>query len=435
LNIAMLRIVLSGLLAFLACSSTAVASDALIEGPCPSELADAAVCFRGRDVQGSFLLAAVPKIWNKRLVVHAHGGPRMTAPNADELDDDLKRFGVLVRAGYAWIGPSYRRADYGVRRAAADVESARAAFFQRFGAPEKTYLHGHSWGAQIALKVLEIYGVTVDGEIVYDAALLTNGIVAGGAQAYQFRVDLRAIYQFYCRNLPRPNETAYPLWMGLAPGATLARADLEERVQECTGLGLPAGMRTADQTANLADILAASGVTEASLLQHMNWATSTLRTLIDGVGGSNPFENRTTAYSGVRASAVLNLGVERFSADPQALALLDYDSKPTGQVVAPVLSIFAHGDEQVPPRLQSDLAATFRSKGRHALLAQIGLKWRNHSRLPDDVLLAAMGAIEDWTTRRVRPNASALRAQCVVRALPCDSLPLAQSRSGDAIRQ
>jgi hypothetical protein len=410
-----------GLAGWLA-SPVVAATEALAPRPCPAAVAEVAACFGGQDANGSWLLAAIPGTWNRALIVHAHGGPRMSPPAADDPDEDLERFAVMVRQGYAWIGPSYRRGDYGVRRAAADVENARALFVARFGAPRLTVLHGQSWGAQIALKTLELHGRDLEGRRLYDAALLTNGVVAGGARAYQFRADLRAIYQFYCANHPRPDEPSYPLWMGLPPGGAMAREDLDARIRACTGVGLKPQERSAEQAARLADILAASGTTEGALRQHMNWATRTLRTLIDSVGGANPFDNRATVFSGVHDPAALNAGIERFTPDPQALALLDYDSRPTGQVIAPVLSIHARRDPQVSPALQDDLGAAFAASGREALLSRIGLDWSEHSRLPDDVLVAALEALEAWAAGGPRPDPAVLRGRCNARSAACTTL-------------
>jgi hypothetical protein len=283
-------------------------------------------------------------------------------------------------------------------------------------------LHGQSWGAQIALKTLEIYGRDPDGAEPYHAALLTNGVVAGGVQAYQFRVDLRAIYQFYCGNHPKPEEISYPVWMGLPEGSRLTRENIEQRLRECTGLGLPTGERSAAQKTRLTQVLSASGVSENTLLQHLNWATGALRSLIDSIGGGNPFDNSQTTYSGVPDAAALNAGVERFRHDPVARARLDYDSKPTGLVVTPVMSVYARGDQQVSPALQTDLAATFRTAGRADLLIQISLDWTNHSRLPDDVLLAALDALHDWTARDITPDATKLWAHCRARGAACATL-------------
>lgn len=77
--------------------------------PCPGSVADVADCLSARDANGAWLLVAMPKQWNRRLVVHVHGGPRLHAPREGDGGEDLDRFSSLVRAGYAWIGTTYRR--------------------------------------------------------------------------------------------------------------------------------------------------------------------------------------------------------------------------------------------------------------------------------------------------------------------------------------
>ncbi len=93
--------------------------------------------------------------------------------------------------------------------AAADTENVRRLFAEEFGAPRRTYVHGQSWGGNVAAKVVETYGGKGGP---YDGALLTNGVLGGGSRGYDYRVDLRVVYQYYCANLPRPEEPRYPLW-------------------------------------------------------------------------------------------------------------------------------------------------------------------------------------------------------------------------------
>src|SRR5690606_2570709 len=85
---------------------------------CPPSVADIADCHAAHDANGAWLLVAMPRAWNRRLLVHAHGGPRLGAPKDGDSAEDLDRFSVMVRDGYAWIGSTYRRGGYGVRSAA-----------------------------------------------------------------------------------------------------------------------------------------------------------------------------------------------------------------------------------------------------------------------------------------------------------------------------
>ena len=49
---------------------------------CPQGLPDGARCLRGTDSAGSHYLIAIPAVWNRTLVLHAHGGPLLGAPSA-----------------------------------------------------------------------------------------------------------------------------------------------------------------------------------------------------------------------------------------------------------------------------------------------------------------------------------------------------------------
>ncbi|WP_238346132.1 hypothetical protein [Luteimonas saliphila] len=384
---------------------------------CPAAVADVADCHAARDGNGAWLLAAIPRDWNRRLVVHAHGGPRLTAPEDGDSAADLDRFAVMVREGHAWIGSTYRRAGYGVRRAAEDVDNSRRAFVARWGRPQRTLLHGQSWGGNVAAKVAELYALDADGRANYDAVLTTNGVLTGGTRAYGFRADLRAVYQYYCRNHPAPDEPQYPPWQGLPAGSEMDRDELRRRVDACTGVGRAAERRTPEQASRLADILAVGGVTERQLVAHLAWATFHFRDLVQRhLHGRNPFDNTGTVYRGSGDDEALNAGVERFAADPQALALLGYDADLSGRIVLPTLTIHAAHDPVVPAAALDAYRDTVAAAGRSHLLAQARTDEHEHSRLHDATYRGALRALEAWLDGGVRPDAAAIQAACLAAA-------------------
>lgn len=385
--------------------------------PCPGALADSATCHAVRESQGAVILVAMPREWNRRLVVHAHGGPRLGKPELAESLEDLARFAVMVREGYAWVGSSYRRGGYGVRIAAEDVERSRRLFVAQWGAPERTLLHGQSWGGNVAAKLAELHALDDEGRPRYDAVLTTNGVLTGGTRAYGFRADLRAVYQYYCRNHPAPDEPSYPLWMGLPKESTMDRAMLEERVNACTGLDRSPEQRTPEQLAALRDILAVTGVREDTLVAHLAWGTFHFRDLVQRhLGGRNPFDNRGTRYRGSSDDAALNAGVERFDADPVALARLAYDADLSGLIVLPTLTMHAAGDPVVSPTAQNAYAEVVTSAGRSALLAQVRTDESDHSHPSDTTVSTALRALERWLDTGVVPDVEAMRKDCLAQA-------------------
>lgn len=381
---------------------------------CPASVAAIADCHELRDRNGAWVLAALPRDWNRRLVVHAHGGPRLGAPEAGDSAADLDRYAAMVRAGYAWIGSTYRRGGYGVRRAAADVDESRRLFWSRWGRPQRTLLHGQSWGGNVAAKLAELHALDLDGNPNYDAVLATNGVLTGGTRAYGFRADLRAVYQYYCRNHPAPGEPQYPLWQGLPADSRLDRETLRRRVDDCTGVDRAPGDRTPQQAARLRDILAVTGVAEAQLASHLAWGTFHFRDLVQRhLGGRNPFDNTGAVYRGSRDDDALNAGVERFAADPDALARLAYDADLSGHIVLPMLTVHALHDPVVSFDAEAAYAETVRAAGRSHLLAQVATDEHDHSRLRDATYLAALSALETWLDDGHRPDAADVQAACL----------------------
>ena len=378
---------------------------------CPSFLPEGARCWADQAELGGYYWIAMPQNWNGVLVVHAHGGPRLTAPAADDPLEDLERFSAMVREGYAWAGSTYRRAGFGVRMAAEDTNDLRRIFWESFGRPRRTILHGQSWGGNVAAKTAELYARGDDGALLWDGVLLTNGVLAGGARAYQFRADLRAVYQFYCRNHPRRDEPQYQLWQGLPQGMGMTRRELTARVRECTGIDQPARARSSQQRRNLENILAVTGVEESALVSHLAWGTFHFQDVIARLGG-NPFDNSETVYSGSSDDRALNAGVARFDVDPQALARLEHDSGLSGALEAPTLTIHAKRDPTAFVWHEAAFRARVETAGRTALLVQTFTSENDHSRLSPPGVIAALAALTHWIDQGARPTASDVAATC-----------------------
>ncbi|WP_411293851.1 hypothetical protein [Streptomyces kunmingensis] len=379
--------------------------------PCPSALADKATCYSGQDSNGAYYTIAVPEQWNGSLVVHAHGGPDL----GDDSDpsrsaEDLERWAVMVDEGYAWAGSSYRRGGYGTRMAAADTENVRRVFRSAFGTPERTYVHGQSWGGDVAAKVVETYGKK-NGP--YDGALLTNGVLGGGSRGYDYRVDLRVVYQYYCRNHPRSTEPQYPLWQGLRAGSSMTAQGLRARLQECTGFASDSEERTALQQRNLDDILAVTKIPERTLESHLRFATFTFRDITHNrLGDRNPFGNKGVRYSGSHDDKALNAGVGRYSADPSARRDLSYDSDLTGDVSIPVLTLHAIDDPTAFVEQEAAYRATLRGAGHGKNLVQTFSDEQEHSGLSNSEYANSIAALDDWVRKGKKPTPSSVASSC-----------------------
>jgi pimeloyl-ACP methyl ester carboxylesterase len=339
--------------------------------------------------------------------MHSHGGPDLGAPTSARAAEDLQRWVITVKAGYAWAGSAYRRGGYGVTMAAEDTERLRKIFVKQFGPPRKTLLHGQSYGAGVAAKGAELFPRS------YDGLLLTSGVVGGGTRSYDYRLDLRAVYQYVCGNHPLASEPAYPLWQGLPQGTTMTRDELQRRVDDCTGVRRPPAERSSAQRANLATLLDVVRIPERSLLANMQWATFLFQDVVhERLGGRNPFGNARVAYSGSRDDTALNAGVARYAPDPAAVAQLAADSDPTGRVGIPTLSLHAIDDPVAFVELESAYRQVRESAGTAGLLVQTFSREAEHGYLGDPQYPALFTALVDWIDHGRKPTPAGIAASC-----------------------
>ncbi len=416
------------------CAQTAQQNPSAPVTPCPPAVAEIATCYSDKDANGAFILGVMPKNWNGNLVVYAHGGPSLVPYNAETSKADLNKYAISVKLGYAWVASTYRREGYGVRMAATDTDNARKYFIERVAKPKRTILHGASYGGIVGAKLLEIYAKSPDGKINYDGAFLNSGLVAGALKGYDFRVDLRAVYQHYCQNMPRPDEPQYPLWMGLPADSKLTLQGLEALIDECTGAMKPADARTAQQKERLANIINVVGIPANLLVRHMQSSTLLFSGIVHGMmKGRNPFSNTGVVYKGSSNDIALNRDVARFAADPSAVADLRYDGEVTGNIPVPVVSIHSVNDPQVAVEHQTFYREAARRGGSADRLVQAYTTEAEHTGQSAPEIAASINALMNWVEQGSKPTAASITDACakLVATIsgPCRYQPDYESKS------
>ena len=393
-----------------ACAQAPVSTEAAPTArACPDSVPAGTRCWFGQDSAGAHYLIAMPATWNGVLVLHAHGGPTLGAPKPERALEDLKRWNVWVRSGHLFAASTFRQGGVEVRAAAEDTERLRRIVLQHVAQPRRTILHGQSWGANVAAKGAEMFTAGKP----YDAVLLTSGVLAGGSRAYDFRLDLRVVYQHYCNNHPRPDEPAYPLWMGLPAGASMTSQQLAVRTRECLGIGLPAAQRTPEQARKLATIAKVIRIPESSVQGHLNWATGHFQDIVQNrTGGRNPFGNVGVRYTGSDDDAALNAAVPRYRADPQAVARMVEDTDLAGRIPVPVLTLHAIGDATAFVEMEAAFAETMNRGGSAPRLVQVFADHSEHSYLADPIYVTLAEGLLGWVERTEKPTLSGLAQRC-----------------------
>ncbi|MBI5716556.1 MAG: hypothetical protein HZC37_02590 [Burkholderiales bacterium] len=374
---------------------------------CPAGVPAGARCLRGHDSAQAPYLIVVPEKWSGVLVVHAHGGPFLGEPTPARADEDIKRWAVTVQQGHAWAGSVYRQGGFAVTTAAEDTERVRRIFLQHVHKPRRTLLHGQSWGGMVATRAAELFPKSWDG------ILLTSGVVAGPA-TYDFRVDLRAVYQYLCNNHPRPDERAYALNIGLPPDSKLTNAELAARADECLGTRRPAGQRTPEQARRLRTLAEVVRIPESSVPSHLNFSTFTFRDIArrHGGGRASPFGNEGVRYSGSGDDAALNAGVPRLRADPAAVASFAADADHGGRFAVPVLTTHGIGDPTVFVEGDDTLRRRMEAAGHGGRLVQTFVDSHEHSYLGDAVYPPLFEALLRWVEQGERPTPRGIAERC-----------------------
>ncbi|UUX96690.1 hypothetical protein [Aquabacterium sp. J223] len=381
---------------------------------CPPALPADASCLTGTDSRGAHYLIAMPADWNRRLVLHAHGGPDLSAPTAERAVEDATRWAIMVKAGYAWAGSTFRQGGVEVRAAAEDTERLRGIFRQHVGRPALTILHGQSWGAGVAAKAAETYTAETVGEKPYDAVLLTAGVLAGGTRSYDFRTDLRVVYQYLCNNHPRPSEPSYALNLGLPAGTTMTQAQLATRVNECLGLNLTSAQRSAEQNAKIDTIVRVIKIPATQIQAHLNWGTFHFQDISGKrTGGASPFGNTGAVYSGSSDDAALNAGVLRYRADAAAYRQFSTDTDPTGRIPVPVLSAKWIADPTAFVELDSHFRSVMQQGGSGDRLVQtFTTAAQSHSYISDPTYPTLLSALVEWVEKGSKPTPAGIAAAC-----------------------
>ncbi len=372
---------------------------------CPEGVPAGATCLRGQDSASAHYLIVMPAKWSGVLVVHAHGGPSYGPPTMSRADEDIKRWAITVKEGHAWAGSVFRQGGFAVTTAAEDTERVRRIFVDHVAKPRTTLLHGQSWGAMVAARAGEMFSKSWDG------ILLTSGVVAGPT-TYDFRLDIRALYQYLCNNHPLPTEPAYPLSIGLPTDSKLTSAELAKRANECLGTATPAAQRTPQQAQKLKTIVDVLKMPERSVLSHLNWGTFALQDVVSKNGGAAPLGNANVQYAGSSDDAQLNARIPRFQPDPKAAAMFSADVNHHGRFSVPVISSHAINDSTVFVEGQDALRQKMVAAGTADRLVQTYVDSSEHSYWGDAHYPPLFNALLDWVVKGRKPTAEGIDQGC-----------------------
>jgi len=107
-----------------------------------------------------------------------------------------------------------------------------------------------------------------------------------------------------------------------------------------------------------------------------------------------------------------NRDVERFDADPQALAAITADGQPTGVAPVPVISINSANDPQAAVEAQYEYRARVQATGSGQRLVRAYTDEPGHTAQSATELPAAFDALMQWIEKGVKPTPVTIAAAC-----------------------
>jgi hypothetical protein len=277
-------------------------------------------------VAGGFYKIAVPAQWNGDLVLWNHGfSLNPVAPFSIDPADPLAGLGPLatlqVAEGYAVAASSLRQSGWALFKTKNDLQALVGVFHDQFGVPGRVFVTGASLGGLATINAIEAAHL---GNVVGGFSLC--GPLAG-SRNWDGAIDLRLAYDAVCSLVP--GATIPGGAQGLPEGFALTTTGLALAVHACTGILAPPPLRTSDQQARLARLLAVAAIPESFLLTDMAYVTLALADLVhDKLAGQIGTGNVGVDYQ----DADLNATIARVAPQPGAENRLASHYTPTGEV-------------------------------------------------------------------------------------------------------
>ncbi len=278
--------------------------------------------------------------WNHNLVTFAHGyvDPRKPVEIPEDqlwIDDTTYIPELINELGYAFAITSYRKNGLAIKEGVADLVELYEIFQENFGEPNYHYLTGASEGGAIATLASEQYAG------IFDGGLPTCGPVGDFRKQIDYIGDFRVVFDYF-----------FP---GVIPGSPVDiprevidnwESVYKPRILDAIHADMVSTMQLLSVTKAAFDPTDPSTIDETVLgvLWYNVFATNDAKEEL----GGQPFDNMNRVYRGSLNDGKLNAEVQRFQADPAALAEIEAHYQTSGMLTIPVVNMHTIADPIVP---------------------------------------------------------------------------------------
>jgi pimeloyl-ACP methyl ester carboxylesterase len=353
------------------------------EPPADEGQTPVAGCTDGTLQHGALYRLCFPANWNGDLVLYAHGyvAPQEELALPNDAFGGQSISGTVTGMGYAFGTTSYRANGLVAPDAVDDLVELVDTVEHRYRPdPVRTSLLGFSEGGLVATLALERHPDRFDG------ALTGCGPVGSFRTQLDYLDDFRVVFDYF---FPR-----------LIPGTPL---DVPQSVRDLwETVYIPAiVVAFAARPAAARELFAVTGAptagtdlrslveTAVGLLWYNVFGTADAQARL----GGQPFDNSARVYAGSSDDVALNAGVERFTADPAALAGME-EFETSGALRGPVVNLHTTGDPIVPFSQSVLYSAKLQTTGAASLFTQVDIARYGHCTFQSAELLSAFSTLQ-----------------------------------------
>lgn len=350
----------------------------------PASAQPAANCQEGVQPSGALWLICIPRLfWNGDLVIFGHGYTAYNEPLGFQnlyLPDGTYLPDLVTGLRFAFATTSYRTNGLAILPGVDDVRELIALFPGVAGrVPDHIYMTGASEGGAITTLLVEQSPDLVSG------GLSLCGPGGDFKRQIDYWGDFRVLFDYFFPGVLPPSPISIPQevidhWEDIYVPAVQSAVNADPQA----AAELIATSKAAADPADPVTVMS----TTLNLLWYNVFATN------DGVAklGGNPYSNRSRWYTGASHPLHLNRNVERFDADPAALAELQ-NYQTSGDLAIPLVAMHTTGDEIVPFQQMVLYYNKVAAAGNLAHLDVIPVLRYGHCNFTTDELLAGFSLL------------------------------------------
>jgi pimeloyl-ACP methyl ester carboxylesterase len=287
--------------------------------------------------------------------------------------------------GFAVASSSFSQNGFALKDATRRTHQLSALFTAHFGPPRRVLLAGHSLGSMAALELAETY----PGQ--YDGALVMCGFTGGTVREIEYMANARIAFDYFFPGVIPGSVFSIPPGTDYRPGTPLFN-----QVQAALAGGFaPPSFKTV-QFASVAKLQwTTPQELVAAALSVIGFNLRYTQNVLDHTHGHIPFDNRTIVYTGSVNDVALNAGIQRWTADPDAINYIETYYTPTGVLQVPVQTLHSSRDPVVPAWHEDVYAQTVSDQGSTGLLEQAVVPAFGHCAFSDQDVLTAFDRLVD----------------------------------------